>query len=252
VAPVKDLIVSTTDLAIWFALIAGQGILCAAIVKRGLLRRLPLFSIYVFGATAETLILIAIAFLGSYETYYWAFYVTGHLVSVLALLTLFEFGRQVFPGLGLPQQKKALSWLIAALVVVVLFASTWPLRFIEKRLEVGGFLSIAVACIFIAGYSRYLGLYWSRVLGGVSITLGLLYLVEGVASAIVGHFPSAVVLQVRQLAQVANVAAVVAWTAVILSPWGEYKMTEDDLLQFQQIVGAAQQNVRRFVAGGSK
>lgn len=245
---------STADLAIWIALIAGKVILCLCILKRQLLRRLPWFSAYVFVSTFKSFVLLALTFFASYTAYYYAFYVTGYMVSALAFFTLIEFGRQVLPGLDLPQRWKALAGLLAALGAVAIFAALWPLRSIanEKRIDVGAYLAIAIAFIFIAGYSRYLGLRWSRVLGGVAFTLGLVYLADGAAKATIGHYPSALVLQVRQLSQIANVVAVVAWTVVVLSPWGEYQMTEEDLRKFEEIVGGIEGNFRRFVAGGPK
>ena len=69
----------------------------------------------------------------------------------------------------------------------------------------------------------------SRLLAGITATLGLLYLVEGVASAIAGHYPPALVSLVREIRQIANILAVVAWIVVILSPWGERALTEDGL-----------------------
>jgi hypothetical protein len=249
----KDYI-STADLATWIALIVGQIILCLCSLKRRLFRRLPWFSVYVFVSTADSLLLFTLAFLASYATYYHVFYITGRLVSALAFLSLIEFGRQVLPGLNLPQKEKALAGLLAALAAVFMFASLWPLRSIgsEKRIEVGACLAIAVAFIFIAGYSRYLGLRWSRLLGGVAFTLGLVYLIHGVTKAIIGHYPSALALQARQFRQVANLLAVVAWTVAVLSPWGEYEMTEENLLKLEQIVGGAETNLRDFVAGGSR
>ncbi|HEY1525205.1 MAG TPA: hypothetical protein VGH51_03115 [Candidatus Angelobacter sp.] len=249
----KDYI-STADLATWIALIVGQVILCLCGFKKHLFRRLPWFSVYVFVSTADSLLLFALAFLASYATYYHVFYIAGRLVSVLAFLTLLEFGRQVLPGLNLPQKEKALAWLLAALGAVVIFASLWPLRSIgnEKRIEVGACLAVAVAFIFIAGYSRYLGLRWSRLLGGVAFTLGLIYLIDGAAKAIIGHYPSALALQARQFRQVANLLAVVAWTVAVVSPWGEYEMTEEDLVKLEQIVGGVETNLRDFVAGGSR
>ena len=50
-----------------------------------------------------------------------------------------------------------------------------------------------------------------------------------------GHYPPATVFFVRQLSQIANVLAVIAWIIVVLSPWGESVMTEEDL----QILEAA-------------
>jgi len=143
---------------------------------------------------------------------------------------------------------------LAALAAVVIFASLWPLRSIgnEKRIEVGACLAIAVAFIFIAGYSRYLGLHWSRLLGGVALTLGLVYLIDGAAKAIIGHYPSALVLQVRQFREIANVLAVVVWTVVVLSPWGEYEMTEETLVKLEQVVGGAEASLRNFVTEGSR
>jgi hypothetical protein len=86
-----------------------------------------------------------------------------------------------------------------------------------------------VTFIFIAAYSRYLGLYWSRLLAGIALTLGALYLVESVHSAIIGHFPPELVKQVREIRQIANILAVISWIIVILSPWGERTMTQEDL-----------------------
>lgn len=245
--------ISTTDVAIWIVLIVLQGTLSVSIIKRGLVRRLPWFSVYAFGSLAQNLLLIGLAYVASYPVYYYVFHGTSHLISVLAFLTMVEFGRQVLPDLDLPEKEKAFAWLFAAIAAIVAFTSIWSLRLIADRLEVAGILTIAVAFIFIAGYATYLRLGWSRLLGGVSFTLGLLYLVDGATIAVMSHYSSPyLLLRARQVDQLANVLAVAAWTIVVLSPWGEYKMTEDDLLKFQQIVGAAQANVRRFIAGGSE
>jgi hypothetical protein len=224
----KDYI-SITDLAIWVVLIAGRVVLCLASFKRNLFRRMPLFSVYVIASTAESILLFAIAFLASYNVYYYVFYLTSHIVSLLAFLTLIECGRRVLPGLNLPQKEKALTLLLAAIVGVAAFIGFWPLRFIENRLELGSQLVVGVAFIFITVYSRYLGLYWSRLPAGVSSGLGLLYLVQGVTKAIMAHYSLAVVLVVRQISQIANVLVVIAWIIVVLSPWGESVMTEEDL-----------------------
>ena len=245
--------ISTADLAIWIVLIVLQGTLCVSIVKRAVVRRLPWFSVYAFGSLAQNLLLIGLSYLASYPVYYYVFHATSHLISVLAFLTLVEFGRQVLPDLDLPEKEKAFGWLFAAIAGVVAFACIWPLRSVADRFEVAGLLTIAVAFIFIAGYGTYLRLSWSRLLGGVSFTLGLLYLVDGATIAVMSHYSSpALLLRVREVDQLANVLAVAAWTIVVLSPWGEYKLTEDDLLIFQEIVGAAQASVRRFIAGGSE
>jgi hypothetical protein len=222
---------SSADLAIWIILIVSRGVLCYCILKRRLLRRLPLFSSYIFASTIESLILLAVAFLANYAVYYYVFYVTTHLISVMAFLTLLECARRVLPGLKLPQRKRAFGLLFAALTAVFAFAALWPLRSLvnEKRIEVAAYLAIAVTFIFVAGYSRYLGLYWSRLLAGLCTTLGCLYLLQGAAKAMINHYPSAMVLLVRQISQIANVLAVIAWIIVVLSPWGESVMTEEDL-----------------------
>ena len=103
------------------------------------------------------------------------------------------------------------------------------MRYIEKRIEMGACLAIAIAFFFIATYSRYLGLFWSRLVAGISSCLGLLYFIDGVSKALTGHYLPAIVLQVRQLSQIANVLAVIAWIVVILSPWGERELTEQNL-----------------------
>jgi hypothetical protein len=226
---------SITDLAMWVALIAGKAVLCWCILKKHILSRLPWFSALVFASSAKSLLLLAIAFWASYSTYYYVFYIGGYIESALVFLTLIECGRQVLPGLNLPQKEKALAWLVGAIAAVVIFAALWPLRSIanEKRIEVGAYLAVGVVFIFIAAYSRYLGLYWSRMLAGVTATLGLLYLVEGSMEAITGHYPSAMVLVVRQINGIANILAYVSWIVVILSPWGEREMTEQDLRKIE-------------------
>jgi hypothetical protein len=174
-------------------------------------------------------LLFALAFWANYPAYYYSFYASRYIESVLVFFTLIECGRQVLPGLNLPQKEKAFAYLATALLVAVLFVSYWPLNFLENRIETGSYLVIGIVFIFIAVYSRYLGLYWSRLLAGITFTLGLLYLVEGTIRAMVGHFPPALGTQVRQISLIANILAVISWIVVILSPWGERVMTEENL-----------------------
>jgi hypothetical protein len=226
---------SSTDLAMWIALIAGKVVLCLCILKKRFFSRLPWFSALIFASSAKSLLLLAIAFWASYAAYYHTFYISGYIESALVFFTLIECGRQVLPGLNLPQKEKAFAWLGVSLVAVLIFTAVWPLPSIahERRIEVGGYLAIAAVFIFIAAYSRYLGLYWSRLLAGVTATLGLLSLVEGVASAMMGHYPPALVAQVREIRQIVNILAVIAWIVIILSPWGEREMTEQDLKKIE-------------------
>ncbi len=224
---------SGADLAMWIILIVSKLVFCLCILKKHFFGRLALFSALVFFSSAKSLGLWVIAYWADYALYYYAFYISGYIETALVFLTLIECGRQVLPGLNLPQKEKALVYLLASLATVFIFVAYWPLNFLENRIEVGAYLSISVTFIFIAAYSRYLGLYWSRLLAGVTFTLGLLFLVEGAIRAISWHYPSALVLQVRQLSQIANILAVVSWIVVILSPWGERKMTEQDLLKIE-------------------
>ena len=164
------------------------------------------------------------------------FSIGSYIESALVFLTLVECGRQVLPGLNLPQKEKALTWLLAALGAVVIFAALWPLRSIanEKRIEVGAYLAIGVVFIFIAVYSRYLGLYWSRLLAGVTSTLGLLYLVDrSLAARYLATIRLSLVAQVREILQSPISLRFVSWIVVILSPWGEREMTEQDLLKIE-------------------
>jgi hypothetical protein len=226
---------SAVHLAMWLILIAGKVVLCLCILKRHFFSRLPIFSSLIFFSTVKSLGLFLIAFKASYAAYYYTFYISGYIELALAFLTLIECGRQVLPGLNLPQKEKALTWLTIALAAVILFAALWPLRSIasEKRVEVGAYFVIAVVFIFIAAYSRFLGLYWSRLLAGISSSLGLLYLLQGVAEAIIGHYPLAIVALVSEINTLANILAVVSWIVVILSPWGEREMTEQDLKKIE-------------------
>jgi hypothetical protein len=226
---------SNINLAMWIALLASQVVLCLCIVQKRFWKRLYWFSMFAFAFTAKDLLLLVLAFWGSYEAYYYTFYASGYVESALAFFTLLECGRQVLPGLDLPKKEKAYTWLGIALAAVVIFTAVWPLPSIanERKIAVGGYLAIAVVFIFIAAYSRYLGLYWSRLLAGITMTLGSLYLVEGVASAITGHYPPALVAHVRQVRQIANILAVISWIIVILSPWGERILTEEGLRKIE-------------------
>ena len=225
--------ISSVDLAIWIALIAGRLVLCLCILRTRLFKKLPVFSGYILASTFETISLLVIAFTADYATYYSVFYVTGHIVSALAFWTLIECGRRVLPGLNLPKAEKAWGILFAALAAIIAFSALWPLRSAVKRFELAAYLSIAVVFIFIAAYSRYLRLSWARLLAGICSSLGFLYLVQGAAKAMIGHYPAAVVLQVRQLSQIADVIAVIAWIVVVLSPWGVRELTEADILKIE-------------------
>ena len=104
--------ISTVDLAMWIALIAGKVVLCLCILKKRFFSRLPWFSALIFASSAKSLLLLAIAFWASYSTYYYVFYISSYIESSLVFLTLIECGRQVLPGLNLPQKEKALAWLL--------------------------------------------------------------------------------------------------------------------------------------------
>ena len=249
---------SSADLAIWMIMIAGKVVLCLCILNKNLVRRLPWVSAYVFASTIKSLLLLAVAFLVNYTVYYYSFFVANFMLSAIAFLTLLEFWRQVLPGFNLPRNKLALGWFLAALGGVAIFVTAWPVKYPENRIEVATYLVIAVAFIFIAGYARYLGLYWSRLVGGVSFTLGVLYLVDGAAKAVMWHYPHFIFLPTRHISEVVSIAAAVAWTIVILSPWGEREITQEELLRLEQLVDHMEADfiaaVRKgkFLTGGAK
>jgi hypothetical protein len=54
-----------------------------------------------------------------------------------------------------------------------------------------------------------------------------------VAEAIIGHYPLAIVSIVSEINTIANILAVITWIVVILSPWGEREMTEQDLKKIE-------------------
>lgn len=249
---------SSADLAIWLVMIAGKVVLCLCILNRNLVRRLPWVSAYVFVSTIGSLLLLALTFLASYAAYYYSFFVVSFAQSLAAFLTLLEFWRQVLPGFNLPHNKQALGWFLAALGGVAIFVTAWPVKYPENRIELATYLVIAVAFIFIAGYARYLGLYWSRLVGGVSFTLGVLYLVDGVAKAMMWHYPHFVFLPVRRISEIVSIVAAVAWIIVILSPWGEREITEEELLKLERLVDhmeadfIAAVHKAKFLTGGEK
>jgi hypothetical protein len=57
--------------------------------------------------------------------------------------------------------------------------------------------------------------------------------VEGAIRAMAAHYPPALVAQVREISQIANILAVVSWIVVVLSPWGEQEMTKEDLKKIE-------------------
>lgn len=242
---------SIRDLAIWLIEIAGTLVLSSCVLKKGVTRRLPWFSAYVFGLTGKHLLLLALTFWSSYSAYYTAFYATGYIVSALAFFTLIECGSQVLPGLRAVEKERALSWLLLVFGAVAVFSFLWPMHFVESRIEVAGCLAIAATFFFIAAYARYLGFYWSQLLAGITTTLGFLYATEGVAKALMAHYPPAVAVRFRPMSEVAGFLAVVAWTIVILSPWGEYDITQKELSQARRIIDDAEDNLRH-AAGGAK
>ncbi len=249
---------SSADLAIWMIMIAGKVVLCLCILKKNLVRRLPWVSAYVFASTIKSLFLLALAFLASYTVYYYSFFVANFMLSAIAFLTLLEFWRQVLPGFNLPRNKQALGWFLTALGGVAIFVTLWPVKYPENRIEVATYLVIAVAFMFIAGYARYLGLYWSRLVGGVSFTLGVLYLVDGVVKAVMWHYPHFIFLPTRYISEIVSIAAAVAWIIVILSPWGERQITQEELLKLEQLVDHMEADFigairkAKFITGGGK
>lgn len=243
---------SNLDLAIWLIFAIAEVFLCVCIVRKKIISRLPWFSAYIFAAAGETFLQMALFRWASYAVYYYSFYVTGFVIATLAMLTLVTCGLQVLPGLDLPKKAQARLWLIAVVIAAIMFAAIWPMRYVENRIEVGAYLIIAATSIVIGMYARYLGLSWSRLLAGIALTLGFLYLVNGVTRAILWHSPVYFALQIRVASQAANIAAVIAWTIVILMPWGEYDPSDDELAQARQMVDDIESNLRHVAAGAGK
>jgi hypothetical protein len=225
--------VSKLDFAIWLALIAGRLFLCFSIFRKRLHRKLPWFSLYAVSSTVESIGLLAVACFFSYAIYYRAFYVTSHLVSLAAFLTMIECGGRVLPGLDLPKKERAIALLLVAVAGIVAFVWLWPLHFGENRIELAAHWIVAVTFIFIAAYSRYLGLYWSRLVAGIAANLGLVYLVQGTIRAVLWHVPSALMPGLQLLSQITYGLAILAWVVVIYSPWGTREFTEQDLLKIE-------------------
>jgi len=126
-------------------MIVGKVVLCLCILKKNLVRRLPWVSAYVFVSTTGSLLLLALTFLASYTAYYYSFFAVSFAQSFAAFLTLLEFWRQVLPGFNLPHKKQALGWFLAALGGVAIFATAWPVKYPENRVELAIYLVIAVA-----------------------------------------------------------------------------------------------------------
>jgi hypothetical protein len=239
------------DVAIWATQIVAQLVLLLSVTRRHLYRRLPGFSAYVLVSVLDSVLLFAVAFFADYATYYRTFYLAGHIVSAFAFLTLMEFGWQVLPGLELPRRKQALSCLLIAIALIVLFVGSWPIRSFEKRIEVGACLIVAATFAFIAGYSRYLGLRWSRLVGGIAFTLGVIYFMDGIMKALIGHASYTIAVHIRQIRQVVGFLSVVAWIVVVLSPWGEYPMSEADLEHAENLVADTEVRLRSLALEGS-
>jgi hypothetical protein len=124
------------------------------------------FSALIFAYSVKSFLLYALAFWSSYKAYYYTFYISGYIESALVLLTLIECGRQVLPGLNLPQKEKAFAWLGAALAAVLIFTAVWPLPSIaqERRIEVGAYLGIAAVFHL---YRRLLALPWTLLVTAI-------------------------------------------------------------------------------------
>jgi hypothetical protein len=241
------------DVAIWATQIVAQLVLLLSITRRQLYQRLPGFSAYVLVSVLDSILLFVIAFFADYATYYRTFYLAGHVVSAFAFLTLMEFGWQVLPGLELPRKKQALGCLLIAIALILIFVWFWPIHSLgnEKRIEIGACLIVAATFAFIAGYSRFIGLHWSRLVGGVAFTLGIIHFMDGVMKALIGHVPFSIAVHIRQTRQLVGVLSIIAWIVVVLSPWGEYPMSETDLENAENVIAGTEVSLRSLALEGS-
>ena len=243
---------SNPDVVLWKTLIVGKGLLCLCVFKKKLFDRLPWFSAYILTTTAKSLLLFSLASWSSYGVYYYVFYATSYLEAVLVLFALTECALQVLPGFDLPKKSKAVILFVGAVAIVVGFAAVWPLRFLENRIEIACYFAIAIVSVGIAIYARYLGLHWSRLIARMTSILGLLYFADGTAYLVQAHYPSAIDEYVRRISESVNMLAVIAWTVVILSPWGEYDPTDEELAQAKRIVDDVEDNLRHAAARGTE
>jgi hypothetical protein len=62
--------------------------------------------------------------------------------------------------------------------------------------------------------------------------------VDGAAKALMAHYSyhSAAFSFIRHASEIVSILAAVSWIVVILSPWGERKITQEELLGLEQLV----------------
>lgn len=216
------------DTFLWLLLAASQCALLVTVLQRKLWRRLPGFALYAIGSSMDTFVLLWIGIAGTYESYYQAFYFGGKIISVLAFLGLIEIARLLLPTLDLPGKWRALLLLASGIVASVLFAWLWPLASLEKHVELGAFLVIAMAFLFLFIYSLQVGMYWSKLTALIAAGFLLRFALQAVAKAVIGHWPDSSnpwVLLARQLSMFSHILAVGIWVYASTSRWGEHILT---------------------------
>jgi len=228
----------TSDICLWLLLVCAEIALTVCLARKRLWGRLPCFSIFSVVSACDALVLLALGTLGSYEGYYRAFYFGGKITAALAFLSLVEIARIVLPALDLPAKRAALVSSVAGFLACMAFVILWPMASREKQIELGAFMVIAAAFIFLFSYSIRLGIYWSRLTALIALGFLLRFSMQAVCVAIIGHWPdcnNSFILMVRQMSMAVHLAALGVWIYASMSRWGEHGLTLADAKIVQRL-----------------
>jgi hypothetical protein len=164
------------DYLLWVLVIVAELALWAGAIRRQLASDFPRFVLLLGFVCSRSLMLVFINFLFSLGPYFYAYYWSTAIESLLLILVTAEIFKLVFePVSALPPS--AISRMAGAIVVIAAVAvtvATWPpsknfdLTFsVVYRVRTAVDIVICFSCWLLAIYSRLLGLRWRSRLADI-------------------------------------------------------------------------------------
>jgi hypothetical protein len=201
----------------WFSL-PLLAILAAVLIWRKILNEFPLFSCYIL-ASATAGVGRLVVYYGSRKSYPYAYWTSGVLLTLLALLAAYElFWRRLFPRFHKVRFYRYLFPVVAVLLSLLAVPALEAHRFVMLLVVTHVLDALRVATLlFFVGLMLFMGRDWTKYELGIGLGLGLQ------ASALLATFAiwttnPAIRGFLNQLPAIAYDLACLIWLVTFASP----------------------------------
>jgi hypothetical protein len=223
----------------WIALIVAELSLCLVLLRnhdQGQ-RRYPAFRAFIYVATARSVFVFAVAYLGPYSVYWWSHWISEIPMAALRFCVLAELLRQIFhPARAVPPKFTRMFWNTTAAIFVAgaIVAFTVPAPYPDLVMCVAmtsaktiTYVQAATLGLVLIFASR-LGVNWRDRAYGISAGLVLEYVTNSAIFMLLSPAPGHSTAILLGLGPFSSFVAVITWLFYFFRPDGNVFALRDN------------------------